>query len=142
MGSFPWRRPDRNHRGAITMMQNAPRDREAMLRRPSTDAVPSHKPRRDPVGADGFDQPAPGSFGGEGDALGLSGLDRQRIQPKRLPAVIEPVEQPEMMAMQMEHGRPIGMVGEGQHRGAARLRLKCGRRGRREVYRGYPAGLL
>jgi hypothetical protein len=34
-------------------------------------------------------------FGGEGDALGLPGtIDRQRIQPEWLPAVIEPVQQP------------------------------------------------
>jgi hypothetical protein len=61
--------------------------------------VPSHQPRRGPIGGDGFDQPASGIFGGKGNALGLAGFDRQRIQPERLPAVIEPVEQPEMMAV-------------------------------------------
>src|SRR3954471_21071505 len=62
--------------------------------------VPSHQPRRGPIGRDGFDQPASGIFGGKRDPLGLAGLDRQRIEPERLPAVIEPVQQPEMMTVE------------------------------------------
>ena len=43
-------------------------------------------------------------FGREGDALGLAGFDRQRVQPERLPAVVEPVEQAEMVAVQAKDG--------------------------------------
>jgi hypothetical protein len=46
---------------------------------------------------------------------------RQRIQPKRLPAIVEPVQQPEMMSMEVEDGRLVGAIGQGQHHGAAGL---------------------
>src|ERR1700712_1252141 len=85
----------------------------------SLDAVPSHLARRRPVGSHRFQQPAPGMFGREGNALGLSGADGQRIQPERLPAVVEPIEQPEMMAMEVEDSRKLGAIGEGQDHGAA-----------------------
>src|SRR4051812_48139147 len=81
--------------------------------------VPSHQPWCGPIGRDGFDQPASGIFGGKGDALGLAGFDGERIQPERLPAVIEPVQQPEMMTVQMEHGGNSGAVGQGQYHRAA-----------------------
>src|SRR3954469_16053600 len=64
----------------------------------SFDTVPSQKPRRRPVGRHGFDEPAADMVGGKGDALGLPGLDRQRIEPERLPAIVEPVQQPKMVA--------------------------------------------
>ena len=84
------------------------------------------KPRRRPVGRNRFDQPASGIFGGKGDPLGLSGIDRQRIQPERLPAVVQPVQQPEMMAVKVERRwrSPRGWSGRGR---------RCGRpwRGRR-----------
>src|SRR3954451_15015662 len=71
----------------------------------SFDTVPSHKARRRPVRCHGFDQPAAGIFGGKGDALARPRLDRQRVEPERLPAVVEPVQQPEMVAMQVKDGR-------------------------------------
>ena len=69
----------------------------------------------------------------EGDALGLAGLDRQRIQPERLPAVVEPVQQPEMMAVEVEDGGDGGAVGQRQHHGAAGLGAEGGRGGGVEV---------
>src|SRR5258707_7540015 len=54
------------------------------------DTVPSHEARCRPVGRGSLQQPAAGVGGGEGDPLCLSGIDRQRIQPERLPAVVEP----------------------------------------------------
>jgi hypothetical protein len=86
----------------------------------SLDSVPPHQPRRGPVGGDGFDQIAPRMFGQKGDALGLAGCDRQRIQPERFPAIVEPVQQPEMMAVEVEYGGDGGAVGQRQHHGAAR----------------------
>ena len=53
-------------------------------------------------------------FGGEGNTLGLAGFDRKRIEPERLPAVIQTVQQPEMMTVQMEHRRHIAPVGQGE----------------------------
>ena len=73
------------------------------------------KPRRGPIGRGGFNQPAPGMFGSKRDALGLAGLDRERVEPERLPAIVEPVEQAEMVAVEMEDGRDIGAVGQRQH---------------------------
>src|SRR5229473_4727879 len=72
---------------------------EAQVRgvRSSLDTVPAHEARRRPVGLHRLDQPAAGMLGSECDALGLSGLERQRVPPTRLPAVIEPVQKPEMM---------------------------------------------
>ena len=71
----------------------------------SVDRVPADQPRRGPVGDERLHQPAPGIVGGKGDALGLAGVERQRVEPERLPAVVEPVEQAEMMAVQLEHRR-------------------------------------
>jgi hypothetical protein len=48
----------------------------------SLDTVPAHEARRRPVGRRRLDQPAAGMLGGEGDALGLPGLERLRIQPE------------------------------------------------------------
>ncbi|MBA7713596.1 hypothetical protein ES703_122600 [subsurface metagenome] len=59
-----------------------------------------------------------GIFGRKGNALGLARLDRQRLQPERLPAVVEPVEQAEMMAVQAKHAGELGAVGQRQHDGA------------------------
>jgi hypothetical protein len=47
-----------------------------------------------------FNQPLPGMFGRKGDALGLAGLDRERVEPERFPAVVKPVEQAEVVAVQ------------------------------------------
>src|ERR1700733_3601935 len=49
-------------------------------------------------------QPAAGRVGGEGEGGGWAGFDGEGIQPERLPAVVEPVEQPEVVAMEVEHG--------------------------------------
>ena len=80
-------------------------------------------------------------FGDERDALGLAGLDRQCVQPKRLPAVIEPVQQPEMMSMKVEHSRDIGAIGEGQYHGAAGFGMEGGRSRVGEARRPHPIGL-
>src|SRR5215813_6118570 len=72
------------------------------------DFIPSHEARGGPIGRDGFDQPAPGMFGRKGDALGLAGLDRQRVEPERLPAVVELVEQAEVVAVQTKDGCDLG----------------------------------
>ena len=55
----------------------------------------------------------------ECDALRLAGLDGERIQPERLPAIVKPVEQAEMMAMEVEDVGYRGAVGQGQHDGPA-----------------------
>ena len=55
---------------------------------------------------------------------GLAGLDHQRVQPEWLPAIVEPVEQPDMMAMEMEAGRLPRAIGQRQHDGTAALDLE------------------
>src|ERR1035438_7786664 len=72
------------------------------------DTVPPHEPRRGPIGRERLDQPSPRMFGQKRHALGLSGLDCECVEPERLPAVVEPVEQAEMMSVQMKHGGDIG----------------------------------
>src|SRR6476646_7396874 len=67
----------------------------------SLDIVPPHQTWCCPVGGRGFQQPPPGVLGGKCDALGLSGAEDKRIQPERLPAVIEPVQHSEVMAMKV-----------------------------------------
>src|SRR5260370_124698 len=79
----------------------------------SLDTVPAHEARRRPVGRDSLDQPAPGILGRQRDTLGLPGFDRQRIQPVRLPAVVEPVQHPEMVSVDVDAFRDIGEVVEG-----------------------------
>src|SRR5580658_7319219 len=69
----------------------------------SLDIVPLDEAGRRPVGCGRLHEPASGIFRGEGDALRLSGLDRQRVQPEWLPAIVEPVQKPEVMAMEVEH---------------------------------------
>src|SRR5476649_1861681 len=85
--------------GAITARALTPRMAgvAALMLVPSFHTVPPQQARRCPVGGGRLDQPAPGSLGQKGDALGLAGLDRQRVQPERFPAVVEPVQQSEMM---------------------------------------------
>src|SRR5260370_8945110 len=90
----------------------------------SLDTVPSHQSRRRPVGCHRLQQPAPGVLGGEGYALGLAGVDRQRIQPERLPAVVEPVQHPEMMTMEEEDFRCLGAIGQGNDHRPALLRAQ------------------
>src|ERR1700722_16007207 len=85
----------------------------------SLDTVPSPETRGRPVGCRRLHQPAPGISSRECDPLRLPCLDCQRIQPKRLPAIVEPVQQPEMMPMQVEDGRDISSVCQGQHHGSA-----------------------
>ena len=85
------------------------------LRFPLLDGVPSHESWSRPIGRNGFNDPAAGMFGGKGDALGLAGLDRERVEPERLPAVVKAVEQAEMVAMQAKDGCDLGTVGECQH---------------------------
>src|SRR5712672_838002 len=113
----------------------------ALIMVSSLDTVPPHEAGRRPVRCGGLDQPAPGMFGGEGDALGLTWFDRQRIQPERLPAVVEPVQQPEMMSMQVEHGRDLGAVRQRQHYGSARLGAEGGHSRFCEIQGRYPVGL-
>src|ERR1700748_3461611 len=86
--------------------------------------IPSHEARCGPIGRDGFEQPVPGMFGRKGDALGLAGLDCERVEPERLPAVIEAVEHAEMGAMQAEDGCDLGAVGQRQHDDAPGLGAK------------------
>src|SRR6267143_6069992 len=107
----------------------------------SLDCVPSHQAGRRPVRRHRFDQPAAGMFGGECDPLSHSGVNRQRIQPERLPAVIEPVQQPEMMAMEVEDGRDLGAVRQRQHHGAAGLGAERGYSRFCEIRGRYPIGL-
>src|SRR3954451_23060736 len=71
----------------------------------SFDTVPSHKPWRRPGRRKGLDQPAADMFGREGDALGLACMYGQRIELEGLPTIVEPVEQAEMMAMEVKDGR-------------------------------------
>src|ERR1700722_13777234 len=85
----------------------------------SLDTVPSHKAWRRPVRCRRLHQPASGISSRECDALRLPGLDCERIQPKGLPAIVEPVQQPEMMPMQVEDGRDISSVCQGQRHGSA-----------------------
>ena len=60
-----------------------------------------------------LDQPSPRVVGDEGDALNRF-ADDQRVQPIRFPAVIEPVEQAEMMPVQMQQvGAGPGVVSRG-----------------------------
>src|SRR5580704_323664 len=82
---------------------------------PSLNRIPSHEARCGPIGRDGFEQPVSCMFGRKGDALGLAGLDCERVEPERLPAVVEAVEQAEMVAMQTEDGCDLGAVGQRQH---------------------------
>src|SRR5450631_507358 len=114
--------------GAMTARALTPRMAgvAALMVVSSLDTVPPQQARRRPVGCDGLDQPAPGGFGRKRDALGLAGLDRQRIEPERLPAVVEPVQQPEMMSMEVKDGRDVGAVAQRQHHNAARLDAECG----------------
>src|SRR3954451_12381149 len=81
----------------------------------SFDTVPSHKPWRRPGGCKRFHQPMADMLGGKGEALGRSGIDRQRIQPERLPAIVHPVEQAEMVAMEVKDRWHLRAVGQGQH---------------------------
>src|SRR5471030_1015876 len=76
------------------------------------DSVPPQEPRRGPIGRERFDQPAPRMFGQKRDALRLSGLDCECVEPERLPAVVEPVEQAEMMSVQVKHGGDTGAVAQ------------------------------
>src|SRR3954469_1363386 len=97
--------------GATTARALTPRMAGVVLISVSSfDAVPSHPARRGPVGRHGFDQPAAGIPGRKRDALGLPGIDRQRVEPERLPAVVEPVQQAKMVAVQMEDGGDFGAV--------------------------------
>jgi hypothetical protein len=68
-----------------------------------------------------LDQPFAGIVGHEGDAHGLPRRHHDRVEPERFPAVIEGVEQPGAMAMQVHGRRDIRRVGEGHHHGAAAL---------------------
>src|SRR3979490_2947254 len=86
------------------------------------DAVPAHEAGRRPVGRHRLHEPAPGIFGRERDALRLPGFYCQGIQPEWLPAVVEPVEQPEMMSVEVEDFRDIGAICQGQDHRAAGLR--------------------
>src|ERR1035441_5651006 len=63
----------------------------------SLDTVPSHETWRRPVRSRRLHQPASDISSRECDALRLPGLDCQCIQPKWLPAIVKPVQQPEMM---------------------------------------------
>ena len=80
-------------------------------------------------------------LGGEGDPLDLSGIDCQRIQPERLPAVIEPVQQPEVMAMEMEYGGDDAAIGQSEHHGTAGRGAERRRRGSGEIRRPHPVAL-
>ena len=111
-------RPTQREVSASTM-------RSSRLPGPSTT-----RPRRGPSGSDGCPSISrygrPVRFEPQGDALGLAGLDCERVEPVGLPAVVEPVEQAEMMAVQLEHGREPAGVLEGQHDGAAGLGAEGG----------------
>src|SRR5579872_5857863 len=93
----------------------------------SLDSIPSNQPRRFPARLGGLNQPAPRIFGSKGDAPGLPGVDRDRIEPKWFPTIIESVKQPEVMAMQMNDDRGRGPVDQGQDDRAAEPGVESGR---------------
>src|SRR3954468_22869440 len=67
----------------------------------SPDLIPPQQARRRPGGGHALDQESAGGFGLKCDALGLPAFERQCVEPVRLPAVVETVEQPEWLALQM-----------------------------------------
>src|SRR5439155_1100785 len=56
---------------------------------------------------------------GAGDALGRPRLDRQRVDPERLPAVVEAVEQAGAVTVQVDDLGKVAAVGQRQHHDAA-----------------------
>src|SRR5580692_11795404 len=81
----------------------------------SLNYVPSHAPRRGPIDRCGFQEPLPRTLGRKGDALGLAGLDRERVEPEWLPAVVKTIEQPEVMTVQVKHGCGGGAIAQREH---------------------------
>ncbi|GCC46648.1 hypothetical protein chiPu_0030925, partial [Chiloscyllium punctatum] len=64
----------------------------------------------------------------------------ERVEPERLPAVVESVEQAEVMAVQMKDARDRAAVGQRQHDRPAGLGLKSRGRRRLEIRRAEPLG--
>src|SRR5579872_287783 len=93
----------------------------------SFDSIPSKQPRRFPARLGRLNQPLPRIFGSKGDALGLPGVDCDRIEQKWCADVIEPVQQPEVMAMQMNDDGVRGPVDQGQDDRTAELGVESGR---------------
>src|SRR3954452_890579 len=81
----------------------------------SFDTVPPHQAERRPVCPHHFHKPGAGMPGRERNPLRLTGVDRQRVEPERLPSVIEPVQYTEMVTMKMEDRGGVTLVGEGQY---------------------------
>ena len=54
-------------------------------------------------------------------ALGLAFVENQRVEPERFPAIVEPVEQPEVMTVQTEDDRRGCRIGDGHYDGASAL---------------------
>ena len=60
----------------------------------------------------------------------LTGVKGKSVEPERLPAIVQPVEQAKMMTVQMKRAWRFGGIAHGQDHIAAALDLKC-RLGRR-----------
>ena len=63
-------------------------------------------------------------FSQEGDALRLTGVDGERVEPEWLPAVVKPIEQTEVMTVEVEDVGDRGAVDQRQHHGPAQFGLE------------------
>ena len=66
--------------------------------------------------------------------------DRNEVKRRLKVEVVQPIEQAEMMAVQMKHGGDVGAVGQGHHHRTAQPGPKGGRRRCREAHRRHPLG--
>ena len=78
--------------------------------------------------------------GWKSDALCLRRLDRKRIQPIWLPAVIETIEQPKVMSVQMEYRCTIASVSQREYHNAAPSSDEGGRGRNGEIPWPHPFG--
>jgi hypothetical protein len=78
--------------------------------------------------------------GWKSDTLGLRRLNRKRIQPIWLPAVVETIEQPKVMSVQMEYRRTIASVSQRENHNAAPSSYEGGRGRNGEIRWPHPFG--
>ena len=78
--------------------------------------------------------------GRKSDTLGLRRLNCKRIQPIRLPAVIETIEQTKVMSVQMEYRCTIASVRQREYHNAALSSGEGGRRRNGEIPWPHPFG--